>query len=72
MVEGKMVINANDPSLPKTIIPKAAPSPLFRVNHEPAFQRIAMHIAQFLHPFVLSPHIEIVEASLPNVQRLGS
>ena len=30
-----------------------------------------MHVAQLLHPLMLGPHVEIIEACLPNVQRLG-
>src|SRR5712671_7149830 len=42
-----------------------APSPMFRMKDEFALDRIPMHIVQFLLQFLLAPHIEVIEAALP-------
>lgn len=39
-------------------------------GYQAAFDWIAMHVAQFLHPLGFGPHIEIVKACLPNAHRL--
>src|SRR3954464_8033437 len=50
---------------PEKVETIAAPSPLFRRIHQSAFERIAMHVSQFLHAFFRSPDVEIVETCLP-------
>ena len=42
-----------------------APAPLFRRFHESPFHRIAMHVPQLFHALLRGPHVEVVEAGLP-------
>lgn len=41
------------------------PAPVFGVHHEAAFDRVAVHVLQFLDPLVMSEDVEIVVAGLP-------
>jgi hypothetical protein len=43
----------------------ATPPPIFRASHQSAHHRIAMHVPQLLHLFLLAPEIEIIETTLP-------
>src|ERR1700723_3695280 len=58
--------NPDQPALSVTVGAEAAPSPLLGPFHQSALYRIAVHVAQFLDPLPLAPHIEVVEALLPN------
>src|SRR3977135_3066832 len=42
-----------------------APNPIFGMKDEFALDLIPMHIVQFLLQFLLAPHIEVIEAALP-------
>ena len=47
-----------------------APAPLFRRFHESSFHRIAMHVPQLLYALLRGPHVEVVEAGLPECSAL--
>src|ERR1039457_2508753 len=49
-----------------TIRPETAPLPLFGQFHQSPLHRVPVHIAQLLDLFACAPHIEIIEALLPN------
>ena len=59
-------VDANQTFLATKVRTEAAPPPLVRLFHQSSLHRIAMHIAEFLDPLPLRPHIEIVEALLPD------
>src|SRR5437660_4109744 len=42
-----------------------APSPIFGMKDQFARDWIPMHVVQFLLQFLLAPHIEVIEAALP-------
>jgi hypothetical protein len=50
-----------------SIASKAAPLPLLRFAHESTLHRIAMHVVQLLDALLRRPHIEIIEAMLPDM-----
>jgi hypothetical protein len=54
---------------PRCIVQKAAPLPIFREFAQPALNRIAMKVPQFLQKLCMIPDIEIVVALLPEVFR---
>src|SRR5580700_12290813 len=43
----------------------ATPRPILRTRHQSAHHRVAMHVLQLLHLFLLAPQIEIIETALP-------
>src|SRR5258705_9228602 len=47
-----------------------APSPIFGMKDKFARDWIPMHIVQFLLQFLLAPHIEVIEAALPESRRV--
>src|ERR1039458_2378751 len=49
-----------------TIRPETAPLPLFGQFHQSPLHRVPVHIAQLLDGLARAPHIEIIEALLPN------
>src|ERR1700687_1926489 len=49
---------------------KTAPGPEFRRLHQPSLYRIPMYAAQFLDAFAFGPHVEIVEAFLPDSEKI--
>jgi hypothetical protein len=63
-------VNADRSMLAVVIGAETAPPPLLRLLHQPALHWITVHVAQFLDSLAFAPHIEVVEALLPN--RLGS
>jgi hypothetical protein len=63
-------VHLHQSSFAQSIEPVTAPAPLVRRFHQPAIHRIAMHIPQLLHTFFRGPHVEVVEASLPERPRL--
>src|ERR1700730_497318 len=42
-----------------------APAPILRCRRQTSLHRIVVHIAQFLHPLLLCPNIEIMKTNLP-------
>jgi hypothetical protein len=62
---GPALIHSNRSGFFEKIVSITAPAPLLGRLHESAFHRIAMHVAQLLHAFLRRPHIEVVEARLP-------
>src|ERR1700687_264206 len=59
------LIHPHWPGLVEKIEAITAPAPILRCRHQTSLHRIAVQIAQFLHPLLLCPNIEIMEASLP-------
>jgi hypothetical protein len=58
-------IHLHRSSFAEKIIAITAPAPLLRRLNQSTFHRTAMHVLQPLEPFLLAPHIEIIEAGLP-------
>src|SRR5437016_12115389 len=48
-------------------IPVATPLPILGTCHQPAHNRIAMHVLELLNLFLLAPQLEIVETALPEL-----
>jgi hypothetical protein len=61
------VVDLNWTGFPKSVSSKAAPMPKFRGGRQSARHWIAMHVAQFFDAFACRPHVEVVEAFLPDV-----
>ena len=61
------VVDFHRTGFPKGVSSKAAPMPKFRGGHQSALHWIAVHIAQFFDAFSFRPHVEVVEALLPDV-----
>ncbi len=49
------------------VVSETAPRPLFRLQHESAFYRIAVDIPEFLHSLGVAPDYEIIKSPLPHV-----
>lgn len=47
------------------VMTKTTPAPLLRLQPQPAFCRIAMHVTQLLHALVFREHNEVVEPRVP-------
>jgi hypothetical protein len=45
-----------------------APRPVPRMFHQLSLHRIRVHVLQFLPPFLLAPHIEVVKSPLPKMR----
>lgn len=60
-------VHHNRSKLAVGVVTIAAPQPLLRFEHQAAFDRVAMHVAQLLDPLVLGEDDEVIEASLPDV-----
>jgi hypothetical protein len=58
-------INRHQPCFSRRIIRPTAPQPVPRMIHQVSSHRIRIHILQFLSHLLLTPHVEIVEPSLP-------
>src|SRR5271168_4846815 len=60
-------IHHNRSRLAVSVVAIAAPTPLLRFEHQAAFDRVVVHVAQLLDPVVLGEDDEVIEASLPDV-----
>src|SRR5208282_5605915 len=58
--------HAHQSGLPVEIGAETAPPPLLRALHQSPFHRIPVDVTQLLDVLARAPHIEIVEALLPN------
>src|SRR2546427_5545851 len=45
----------------------AAPRPTFRILHQAALHGIPVHVLQLLDSLLIAPHVEVMEAPLPEV-----
>lgn len=59
------IIHHHRPSFSLSIGPEAAPLPLVGSFHQPALDGVAVNVAQLLNALARAPHIEVVEAPLP-------
>ena len=59
------LIHPHLPSLVEKIEAITAPPPILRRHDQTALHPITVHIPQFLHPLLLRPNIEVIEAGLP-------
>src|SRR5438067_530656 len=50
-----------------SVVAETPPGPLFRLQHQSTFHRIAMHIVQLLFSLVFAPDHEVIESALPDV-----
>ena len=48
---------------------ETAPGPILGMNHQPALDRIQMHVLQLLDALLVTPHVEIMEAQLPEARQ---
>jgi hypothetical protein len=61
------LVDSHSAGFAVSITAKAAPTPLLWFGDQPALHRIAVHITQLLDALALAPHIEIIEAVLPDM-----
>src|SRR6266496_2650093 len=59
-------LHPHRPRLSITISSETAPHPLLRTLHPSPLHRIPVQVAQLLDVLTRAPHIEIIEALLPN------
>ena len=52
---------------PGNIVAETAPQPILRPLNQSALHRIAVHVAELLHPFALAPYVEIIKSALPHM-----
>lgn len=64
---GLLLIDPNGTSLVIGIVSKTAPPSSLRLQHQPALDRIAVDVAEFLQPLGMAPDHEIVEPPLPHL-----
>src|SRR6185312_7396196 len=50
-----------------SVVTETPPRPLSRFQYQAALDRILMHVAQFLDLLAPGPHVEVIEAGLPDV-----
>src|SRR6185312_4621160 len=50
-----------------SVISETAPRPLSRFQHQATLDRILMHVAQLFDLLAPRPHVEVIEAGLPDV-----
>jgi hypothetical protein len=62
---GPAFIHSDRPGFVQKVKTITAPPPLFGCADQAPLDRIAMHIPQFLHALLRGPHVEVVEAGLP-------
>jgi hypothetical protein len=60
-------VDANEPRFPVRVERKAVPRPIPSVRHQPSLQGIHVYVLKLLDEFLLTPHIEIVKARLPEL-----
>src|SRR6266478_4330432 len=65
------LVHPHWPRLVEKVEAITAPAPILRCRRQTSLHRIAVQIAQFLHPLLLCPNIEIMEASLPERRARG-
>jgi hypothetical protein len=61
-------INSNFPFSASSVIRPATPRPVLRIFHQLSLHRICVHVLQLFLQFLLAPHIEIIESSLPTMR----
>ena len=61
-------INSNFPFSASSVIRPATPRPVLRMFHQLSLHRICVHVLQLFLQFLLAPHIEIIESSLPKMR----
>ena len=52
------------------VVRPTAPGPVLRVKDEFSLQRVSAHVVEFFMQLVLTPHVEVVKAPLPERARL--
>ena len=53
--------------LPRCVVQKAGPWPVFRPRHKTALDRVAVHVSQLFHALQLVVHVEVVVSPLPEL-----
>src|ERR1035438_1702551 len=59
------LIHSHRPSFVQQVRTITAPPPFLRRTRQSPLHRIPVRIPQLLHPFLLRPHVEVIETSLP-------
>ena len=62
-------VDADQPVFGIRVEGKTAPGPVLRVIDQLSVQRIHVHVVKFFDPLLQTPHVEIIEASLPKARQ---